>query len=83
LAGNPPPPAPPEPPPVEETAAPAGAATGEANAPADQPTTVQPGVDQPTQALPSLGESENKNGSASSPSTTSGDPLASRERSAE
>ena len=80
LAGNPPPPAPPEPPPVEEPAAPAGEANGEAHASADQPTTVQPGGDQPTQAFPSL---EPGTGAASASSMTSGDPLASRERSAE
>lgn len=68
----------------EATPGGAAAASGEAvpareGDPADQPTTVQPasGVDQPTQAFPALGDEEN--GSA----LTSGDPLASRERSAE
>jgi hypothetical protein len=48
--------------------------------PAEQPTTVQPasGLDQPTQAFPALG-GDDEHGSA----LTSGDPLASRERSAE
>lgn len=73
LAGNPPAEAPPEPPAAEEPAAPASTAEGEA-----------PAVDQPTQAFPGLGENagggEPQNGSAS---VTSGDPLASRERSAE
>ncbi|WP_324909028.1 zinc ribbon domain-containing protein [Baekduia sp.] len=99
LAGNPPPPAPPEPEPAPTAApeagaeaAPAaepgpGAAPGPAEAPAptgtepadQQPTTVQPssGVDQPTQAFPALGPDEDGS------TLTSGDPLASRERSAE
>jgi RNA polymerase subunit RPABC4/transcription elongation factor Spt4 len=83
LAGNPPPPAPPE-----EPAAPA------AQTPGDQPTTVQPTVSgdappaattdgsadgRPTQALPAAADDANGNGTAQG--LTSGDPLASRERS--
>jgi ribosomal protein L40E len=84
LAGNPPPPQPPQPPPVPESAAPAGEPADADASPADQPTTVQPpaGVDQSTQAFSALGHADDENGSAS-PSMTSGDPLASRERSTE
>lgn len=76
LAGNPPPPAPPEPPPAAAEPEAGADATG---AQGDQPTTAQPaaGVDQATQAFPALGA--DGDGSA----VTSGDPLASRERSAE
>lgn len=72
LAGNPPAEAPPEPPEPEPepTAQEPSAPVGEADA---------DGVDQPTQALPALGDGANGDGSA----LTSGDPLASRERSAE
>jgi ribosomal protein L40E len=87
LAGNPPPPAPPEP----EVAP---AAQG---APGEQPTTVQPpaaepgageqpppSTDQATQAFPAAGGDGDGNGHTApegSQTMTSGDPLASRERS--
>lgn len=94
LAGNPPPPAPPEPPAATETAhegatPPADDPTATAspeNAPTSEATNAgatangeppAPG-DQPTQAFPALGQ-QDEPGSA----VTSGDPLASRERSAE
>jgi ribosomal protein L40E len=78
LAGNPPPPAPPPAPPE------APAAPDDAPTPGDQPTTAQPAAgadagDQPTQAIPAAADDANGNGTARG--MTSGDPLASRERS--
>ena len=77
LAGNPPaetPPAPAEEPVAEEPAPAAG----------EQPTTVAPPVPEPsTQAFPAGGDDANGHAPEGSQAMTSGDPLASRERSGE
>jgi ribosomal protein L40E len=71
LAGNPPAETPPE---LPEPEAPA----------ADQPTTIEPpAADQQTRAFPAAGDDANGHAPEGSQAMTSGDPLASRERSGE
>jgi ribosomal protein L40E len=87
LAGNPPAETPPEAPAAPE--APVAAETetpaSEGTPAADQPTTVAPpaGDHQQTQAFPAAGDDANGHAPEGSQAMTSGDPLASRERSGE
>lgn len=81
LAGNPSAETPPE---VPEPEAAAETPASEATPAADQPTTVEPPVGgQQTQAFPALGDDANGHAPEGSQAMTSGDPLASRERSGE